>query len=110
MASNTKISAAFVLLVERCGREHGTPLPKRLLAVGNADEGWHVLLNPTPSAIDGVDPFDAQVKWNGWPAGSFGPYGGVVAAGDAANESALCEWLQSDIRVRQFPNTVEPTP
>lgn len=90
------MSAVFLRIVERMGREHCVPLPKRLLEVGNHDVGWHVVLNPTAEPIGDVDAFTARVCWNGWPAGVIDPDGGVLAAGSLANERTLLSWLESD--------------
>lgn len=92
-----RISEAFMALAERCGREFGTPLPKQLLRIGNPDRGWAAMLNPTDAAIDGVEPFSAHLTWGGFPAGIIDPAGGVIAAGEAANEDTFCEWLKSDL-------------
>lgn len=32
-----------------------------------------------------VLPYQVYVEYNGWPAGSFDPHAGVIAAGEAAN-------------------------
>lgn len=90
------ISEVFLRIVERMGREHGVPLPKRLLAIGDANIGWHVVLNPTESQVGDTPAFSATVGWNGWPAGVIVPDGGVLAAGALANERTLLAWLESD--------------
>lgn len=91
------ILTAFVLVAERCAQEHGAPLPKRILSLGDPDKGWGVRLNTTGEILDGVEPFSVFVTWNGWPAGMFDAGGGVVAAGAAANEAALCAWLREGL-------------
>ncbi len=50
-------------------------------------------LNPTDKEIDNVLPFELMVSWGGFPAGMIGANGGVIAAGEAANEDAFIEWL-----------------
>lgn len=97
MATEAPIAEAFLLIAERFGREHGSPLPKQLLEIGDRDRGWGVKLNPTNETIEDVEPYRAHVSWNGWPAGIIDPYGGCLAAGHLANEDALCEWLKSDL-------------
>ena len=92
-----RLCESFVLLAERCGREHGVPLPKRLLEIGDPNRGWGAKLNPTGAEIDGVEPYGATLTWGGFPAGSMNAYGGVIAAGEAANENTFCEWLKSDL-------------
>ncbi len=89
-----RICETFVLVAERFGREHETPLPKKLLSIGDPDNGWGARLNPTSAAIDGIDPFTAHVSWNGFPAGVIDPSGGVIAAGELANEEAFRAWLE----------------
>ncbi len=42
-----------------------------------------------------VPSFHFYVVYNGWPAGIIGPYGGTIAAGDAANEDALIAALKA---------------
>lgn len=88
------ISKCFLLIAEACAREFGTPLPKRLLELGDPNCGWHVTLNPTAEKIGDIDAFNAHVKWNGWPSGILSPYNGIFAAGEAANEDTLIEWLE----------------
>ena len=87
----------FVMIAERFARERGTPLPSELLRIGDRDEGWCVVLNATDEPIDEVDPFSARVWWNGWLAGLVYARGGMIAAGDAANELTLREWLRGDL-------------
>lgn len=68
------------------------------------DERWWVAVNGHPHEIKcshgaAVPPLSVYVEFNGWPAGYFGPGGGVIAAGDAANESNFIEALE-DARAR----------
>ena len=64
------------------------------------DVNWHVSLNrrnrPAKNA-DGLEvpPFACAVKYNGWPAGLFGPTGGIIAAGECANEATFISALRS---------------
>lgn len=44
-----------------------------------------------------VLPFNAYVEFNGWPAGLFDLCGGVMAAGEAANEGTLIEALRAKL-------------
>jgi hypothetical protein len=58
------------------------------------DERWAVWMNghkvPMPSVLEQwLDPFHCYVEYNGWPAGIFSPFGGVIAAGEGANENAF---------------------
>ena len=95
MTTVEQISGTFVLIAEASAREHGTPFPKGLLEIGNRDNGWGVRLNTTSETIDDIEPYYAHVSWNGFPAGIICAFGGVIAAGELANESAFCEWLEA---------------
>lgn len=64
------------------------------------DKRWWIAFNghkePKQSSKGGpsVDPFHCYVEYNGWPAGVFTPYGGVIAAGEGANESMFIQALE----------------
>lgn len=45
-----------------------------------------------------VPPFTCYVEFNGWPAGYINPYGGVLAAGTAANEETFVAALKAQTR------------
>lgn len=64
------------------------------------DARWHVCVNGHNAAVknsEGVEvhPFTCMVKFNGWPAGAFRPYGGIMAAGDVANEDVFLAALRA---------------
>lgn len=64
------------------------------------DKRWHVAMNRrnrTAKNLDGLEvpPFTCAVKYNGWPAGLFGPAGGIIAAGECANEATFISALRS---------------
>lgn len=66
---------------------------------GDPNDGWFVALNGHKEKVKcsagvEVEPYTAYVSWNGWPAGILGPNGGVVAAGEVANEDAFIEWVK----------------
>ncbi len=66
------------------------------------DEHWHIALNghqETVKSSSGVEvaPFNCWVEWNGWPAGYLDPRGGIIAAGEAANEESFCDALRAAI-------------
>lgn len=42
-----------------------------------------------------VPPFVCAVFWNGWFAGMIDPWGGILAAGDGANENTLIESIKA---------------
>lgn len=44
-----------------------------------------------------VNPVDAYVEYNGWAAGTFNPFGGILAAGEGANEDTLIAALEKKL-------------
>lgn len=44
-----------------------------------------------------VPPFHFYLEFNGWPAGFLTPFGGTMAAGEAANEQTLIAALDAAI-------------
>jgi hypothetical protein len=98
--SNPPIKEAFyeiVMLAERMGVEDINELPGCWEC--QIDERWWIAVNghrePAKcSAGPEVPPFTAYVQFNGWPAGIIDPYGGIIAAGDAANEDAFITALK----------------
>ncbi len=74
------------------------------------DGRWKLYVNghrdPIPCSTGTVVPaFSAYVTFNGWPAGILDPWGGVIAAGDAANADTFREALQ--MAAAQCPDAVE---
>ncbi len=62
------------------------------------DDLWSIKLNGHDSTIDGVPPFHMYVYYGGWPAGAVSPTeGGVIAAGESANEDAFIEAIDQAI-------------
>jgi len=44
-----------------------------------------------------VGPYQCYIEFNGWPAGFINPFGGAMAAGDAANEAAFIAAIDAEI-------------
>lgn len=64
------------------------------------DDQWFIALNghskPAKCSRGGeVEPFGCYVEWNGWPAGTMNPFGGILAAGEAANEASFIAALKA---------------
>jgi len=93
-----RMAESFALIAECCARKYGSPFPQRMLYIGTPDAGWYVRLNPTNETLEGIAPFTAHVTWGGLPAGIIDAGGGIIAAGEAANEDTLCEWLELDVK------------
>ena len=66
------------------------------------DEHWTIAINghkePT-MCFSGSElmPFHCYVEYNGWPAGVFSPFGGIIAAGSCANENTFIEAVEKRI-------------
>jgi hypothetical protein len=62
------------------------------------DDHWEIVVNGHDRPVEhgGVEvpPYTCVVKFDGWPAGVVDPAGGIVAAGEAANEEALIAALK----------------
>lgn len=80
---------AIIRLAEKLGVKSIKDLPGLWeLAI---DEHWKIRVNGHKEEIDAIPPFHCAVEFNGWPAGLFSPQGGVIAAGDCANERTFIE-------------------
>jgi hypothetical protein len=58
------------------------------------DDEWHIAVNGHDAPMRDstgfdVPPYHVSVHYNGFPAGVFGVAGGIIAAGDVANETTL---------------------
>lgn len=42
-----------------------------------------------------VPPINCYIEFNGWPAGIIDPFGGIIAAGAAANEDTFIDALNA---------------
>jgi hypothetical protein len=66
------------------------------------DEQWFVAFNghKEPMKVSRgatLPPYEIYIEFNGWPAGVIGPDGGIIAAGDAANEKTFIAALKAAI-------------
>lgn len=50
---------------------------------------WEIALNG--------EKLQAEVKFNGWPAGIIDPCGGIIAAGEIANEDSFIQAIEDDL-------------
>jgi len=74
------------------------------------DDLWHIEVNGHQKALPDADglplePCHCHIKFNGWPAGILNPRGGVIAAGEAANEETFIAALN-----KATSALAEPTP
>lgn len=64
----------------------------------HANEGEEVEFKPE-GTMGGKAKFGILLVWfNGWLAGMLDPYGGVIAAGDLANEDTFIEAIEKKLR------------
>lgn len=77
------------------------------------DEHWWIAWNGhredrSCSRAASVPPFHCFVEYNGWPAGLIQPYGGIIAAGAAANENTFIAAIEAALsKLKQGSSTVE---
>lgn len=102
--SEHPLSMAFWLIAELCSAHGLAPLNKHRGCVVVEAGAWRITVNGhnRPARAHGgsrllIPRFTAMVEFNGWPAGSLNPYGGVIAAGEAANEDTLIEALRAEV-------------
>jgi hypothetical protein len=58
------------------------------------DKQWEIKVNAHGTEIESVPPYHFAFEFNGWPAGIVGATGGVIAAGEAANEETLLKAIE----------------
>jgi hypothetical protein len=97
----TAICAAFDEIAKLAIRLHVAPING---IAGcweyKVDAQWWIAVNPhnTPTKCSRgavIEPFNCFVEFNGWPAGSFSPAGGAIAAGELANEDSFIAALRA---------------
>ena len=61
------------------------------------DDLWKITINGHKREIDDIPPFHCAIEYNGWPAGILSPAGGLIAAGQGANEATFIDALDHAI-------------
>ena len=86
----------FLTMGALCHARGLTPLNRHPGAVQVVvDEHWTFWINgsqgpvASPKGEGTLGRFEAYVEFNGWPAGILDPAGGVLAAGEVANEDTF---------------------
>ena len=100
MSEKEPIFILLAKLAEKDGAAHINNLPgcwERQIG-----KHWWVAINAHGEAKKctkgaEVEPINCYVEFNGWPAGVFTPFGGVIAAGDAANEETLTSAIEAEL-------------
>lgn len=103
MSTTERYCEAFCRVVELCealGVRNLNQLPG--CWEHQIDDHWWVAVNALKQPVEcsrgyTVQPYDCFVEYNGFPAGSFNPYGGILAAGEAANERTFIEAIKAAI-------------
>jgi hypothetical protein len=115
-----KYSRAFDLIAQLCIALNEHPLTKHAGCwVHQIDDHWAIAINghevPKEATLPGgatdsvpinVEPYHCYVEYNGWPAGIFNPFGGVIAAGEGANEGTFIKAIQAAIEQLGQPAVV----
>ena len=87
------MSIAFILCVDLALKRGHKNIRDQVLAL-DVDGAWKITINGKSEACDNIPPYGVLVEFNGWPAGILDPGGGVIAAGEAANEDTLIAALK----------------
>lgn len=92
----------FILLSKLAVKDGAAPINKNPGCWERQIGEWWIAVNgqqDTEKCSHGaeVPPFNCYVEFNGWPAGLFDPTGGIIAAGDAANEETFAAAVEAAI-------------
>ncbi len=95
------VSLLFILLADYGNKNGAAPLSQfEACWEKQIDEQWWIAMNghQEPKACSHgnmVESFSCYVEFNGFPAGMIYPFGGILAAGSAANEDIFIEALKA---------------
>lgn len=101
-AKDPPIADAFLLIADLAKLLDAAPLNKHSGCWEVVlDSEWRIAVNghreEKQSSLGKVAAFHCVVGYNGFPAGMFHPYGGIIAGGSQANESTFIEALKKKI-------------
>lgn len=88
----------IILIADLAKKDKVKPYESPGLWTREIDQEWTIKLNPHGTQVEKVPPYTAAVYFNGWPAGLIDPGGGIIAAGDTANEEALAKAIERELR------------
>lgn len=65
-------------------------------------EHWWIAVNGHKDSVKcsrgaDVPPFNCYLEFNGWPAGVFDPFGGIICAGSEGNEEAFASAMETEL-------------
>ena len=106
------ITEAFALLADLLVKSGATRLDLRPGAYEIViDERWKAVINahaePVLWGSASIPPYHAALEYNGWPAGLMAANGGVIAAGECANEDTFIAAVKAAIAKRDASSTPE---
>ena len=99
----TEKEALFMLVAKLAEKDDAAPIHKFPGCwERKIDEHWWIAVNGHRderlcSKGGKVPPFNCYVEFNGWPAGLFDPFDGIIAAGGLANEETFAAALEAEI-------------
>ena len=94
----SEISEAFVKAIElaaACGARKINQLPG--CWSHQIDGHWKIDVNGKDVTVENIPPYHIAIEYNGWPAGILSPIGGIIAAGEGANETTFIAALDKAI-------------
>jgi hypothetical protein len=95
---DNRMSEAFILCLDlalKLARKLGRENIRDQFFELDVDAKWRIAVNAKNVVHEHVPPFHVLVSYNGFPAGIIGAHGGVIAAGECANEETLCAALRA---------------
>ena len=101
--SNQPITLAFVKIAA-LAKADGIVSTNNLPGCWERQIGdWWIAVNghdkPVKCSHGGTVPiFNAYLEFNGWPAGVIDPFGGLIAAGDGANEDSFIAAIDAALK------------
>lgn len=86
----------FGLIMEIGEKAGALPVKDKVWTL-KVNEYWSFKVNGYPEPREGIPGFHAMIEFNGFPAGLIGLNGGIIAAGEAANEDTFIEALKKHL-------------
>lgn len=105
MPETESVSVLFDLIAQLCIGVGEAPIKDKVWTF-KVDDAWRFAVNGKREPLDiaaadgcmgypDLKPYSCVVWYNGWLAGTFDPYGGIIAAGTCANEGTFIEALKA---------------
>lgn len=88
----------FDLVTRIADQEGALPIRDKVWTC-KVDEQWTFKINGHKEEMEKIPAFHMFVEYNGWPAGLVSSYGGIIAAGNAANEQTFIDALNKKLSI-----------